>query len=114
LRELQARQFAAAACCCNGLRRSGDMGLSLGDTKASELLNDPNRKSMESKVRFGDFAQRTRENVEIVADAFNKLSVTTKTRSKPNVQQPHFPGGSGQHLSVNLGPSFALIQSEAS
>src|SRR5689334_2321118 len=52
-----------AACCCTGLRRSDDMGLSLGDTKASELLNDPNLKSMESKVRFGDFAQRTRENV---------------------------------------------------
>ena len=65
-------------------------------------------------LQFSDFAQGTRENVEIVADVFNTSRVTQKTSSKPNMKHLHFQAVRRQSVAVNFGPSFAFTQSEAS
>jgi hypothetical protein len=65
---------------------------------------------MKPKLRFRDFAQGARENVEIVADVFNTSTVTKKTISKPNMKHLHFQAVRRQSLSVEFGPSFAFTQ----
>lgn len=95
-----------------GLRPIRDRGLSLEDRKASGLPKDPKRKSMEPKLRFRDFAQGTRENVEIVADVFDTSRATKRTSSKPNMKHLHFQAVRRQSLSVSLAPRLHSLKAK--
>ena len=87
-----------------------------GDSQSKQLrFHDKVRSQPPRRDRLErDFAQGTRETVEIVADVFNTSRVTKKTSFKPHIKQLHFQRVGRQSLSVNFGPPFALTQSEVS